>query len=99
MKRKLLAATALAVLLPSIGTHAQQGAAPGAQEITRAGAQASAGGPSEFFTGRVRIDPLWPVSAGITASGSYVTFEPGAHSAWHTHPAGQRLVVVSESQR
>lgn len=66
-----------------------------AQEITVAGAQASITGPTEFFTGRARIDPVWPADKGINASGALVTFEPGARSAWHTHPAGQRLVVVS----
>ncbi|WP_410952736.1 cupin domain-containing protein [Pseudomonas sp. S1(2024)] len=65
------------------------------QEITRAGKQASMVGPSQFFTGAVRIDPVWPADSGISASGSFVTFEPGARSAWHTHPAGQRLVVTS----
>jgi len=66
-----------------------------AQEITRAGSQASVPGPSDFFTGRVRVDPVWPADAHISASGAWVTFEPGARSAWHTHPAGQRLVVQS----
>ena len=65
------------------------------QQIARAGTQASAAGPEANFTGRVRVDPLFPASAQINASGAYVTFEPGARSAWHTHPAGQRLVVVS----
>ncbi|MDB5827554.1 MAG: hypothetical protein JWQ73_1774 [Variovorax sp.] len=67
----------------------------GAQEITRAGSQASAVGPAEFFTGRVRVDPVWPADTNINTSGAWVTFEPGARSAWHTHPAGQRLVVQS----
>lgn len=65
------------------------------QGITRAGEQASIAGPSETFTGRVRIDPVWPNDQNINASGALVTFEPGARSAWHTHPAGQRLVVTS----
>ena len=68
---------------------------PAAQEIVRAGAQASQQGPAEFFTGRVRVDPVWPADAYINAAGGLVTFEPGARSAWHTHPIGQRLVVVS----
>jgi quercetin dioxygenase-like cupin family protein len=66
-----------------------------AQAITRAGEQASIAGPDEYFTGRVRIDPVWPNNENINASGALVTFEPGARSAWHTHPAGQRLVVTS----
>ncbi|EMC2290406.1 cupin domain-containing protein [Salmonella enterica] len=66
-----------------------------AQQITRAGEQPSAAGPAEFFTGRVRVDPVWPANDNINASGGLVTFEPGARSAWHTHPAGQRLMVTS----
>ncbi|WP_233235794.1 cupin domain-containing protein [Bordetella sp. LUAb4] len=65
------------------------------QIITGAGTQPSVSGPAENFTGRVRVDPLWPANNEITASGALVTFEPGARSAWHTHPAGQRLVVTS----
>lgn len=65
------------------------------QQITRAGSQASVAGPEEWFTGRVRVEPLFPTSDAINASGAYVNFEPGARSAWHTHPAGQRLVVTS----
>jgi quercetin dioxygenase-like cupin family protein len=66
-----------------------------AQKITRAGSQPSATGPSDFFTGRARIDPVWLADNNINASGGLVTFEPGARSAWHTHPAGQHLLVVS----
>jgi 4-carboxymuconolactone decarboxylase len=65
------------------------------QQITRAGLQPSAAGPADYFTGRVRVDPLFPADQDINASAAYVTFEPGARSAWHTHPAGQRLVVVA----
>ncbi|MFJ3046765.1 cupin domain-containing protein [Herbaspirillum chlorophenolicum] len=68
---------------------------PVSQKITRAGSQASVSGPADYFTGRVRVDPVWPADKNITASGGLVTFEPGARSAWHTHPAGQQLVVVS----
>lgn len=66
-----------------------------AQQIARAGSQASAVGPEAYFTGRARVDPVWPANENIHASGAMVTFEPGARSAWHTHPAGQRLVVTS----
>jgi quercetin dioxygenase-like cupin family protein len=66
-----------------------------AQKITRAGEQASVPGPADFFTGRARIDPVWPADQNINASGGLVTFEPGARSAWHTHPAGQQLVVTA----
>ena len=88
-------ATACAALLPLAVGHAQTAPMQGAQQITPAGSQPSAAGPAEYFTGRVRVDPVWPADAGINASGAYVTFEPGARSAWHTHPAGQRLVVMS----
>jgi quercetin dioxygenase-like cupin family protein len=74
---------------------AQQPTASVGVAITAAGTQASAAGPAEWFTGRVRVDPLWPADDKIAASGAWVTFEPGARSAWHTHPTGQRLVVVS----
>ncbi|MGH8383404.1 (R)-mandelonitrile lyase [Pseudomonas sp.] len=66
-----------------------------AQQISRAGTQASVAGPMDYFTGRVRVDPLFPATDEINASGAYVSFEAGARSAWHTHPAGQRLVVTS----
>ncbi|KAA8709508.1 cupin domain-containing protein [Pseudomonas cannabina] len=69
---------------------------PGAkQHITRVGSQASIAGPAAYFTGQVRIDMVWPADGGLNTSGALVTFEPGARSAWHTHPAGQRLVVYS----
>jgi quercetin dioxygenase-like cupin family protein len=55
---------------------------------------ASAPGPAQFFTGLVRVDPVWPADGHINTSGAYVTFEPGARSAWHTHPLGQRLLVT-----
>lgn len=71
------------------------GASAGGQQIVRAGGQPSVAGPEAFFTGRVRIDPVWPADNNINASGGLVTFEPGARSAWHTHPVGQRLVVTS----
>jgi len=65
------------------------------QQITRAGSQASSAGPSDYFTGRVRVEPVWAAEGGINASGGMVSFDPGARSAWHTHPLGQRLVVMS----
>jgi quercetin dioxygenase-like cupin family protein len=74
---------------------AQTPAPAAAQQITPAGSQPSAAGPAEFFTGRVRVDPVWPASETLNASGAVVTFEPGARSAWHTHPAGQRLYVLT----
>ena len=64
-------------------------------KITPSGTQASATGPAEWFTGAVRIDPLFPSTAPARAAGNAVTFEPGARTAWHTHPLGQTLIVTS----
>ncbi len=66
-----------------------------AQIIRRKDSQPSTPGPDAWFTGSVRIDPLFPVMAGSNVSGGLVTFQPGARSAWHTHPMGQNLIVVS----
>lgn len=66
-----------------------------AQTITKAGTVASTFGPTEYFTGRARVDMLTPANADINASSAYVTFEPGARSAWHTHPKGQYLIVTA----
>jgi quercetin dioxygenase-like cupin family protein len=64
-------------------------------EIRRIGSQASGPGPAEYFTGTVRIDPLFAAPEPARAVGASVTFEPGARTAWHTHPLGQTLVVIS----
>lgn len=64
-------------------------------EIKRAGSVPSASGPVEWFTGTVRIDPLFNSFAPERVQGANVTFEPGARTAWHTHPLGQTLVIVS----
>jgi quercetin dioxygenase-like cupin family protein len=87
-------ATSVALSTLAATAQAQSSGSTG-QQISRAGTQASAPGPEETFIGRVRVDPLFPATPELNASGAYVTFEPGARSAWHTHPAGQRLVVVS----
>lgn len=65
------------------------------QQIARAGTKFSFAGPADNFVGKVRVNPLFAADTDVQASGAYVSFEPGAHSAWHTHPAGQRLVVTS----
>lgn len=64
-------------------------------EIKRSGSQASDKGPAEWFTGTVRIDPLFTSPDPARAGGASVTFEPGARTAWHTHPLGQTLIVTS----
>ena len=64
-------------------------------EIKRIGLQPSTKGPVDWFTGTVRIDPLFQANSPARAAGATVTFEPGARTAWHTHPLGQTLIVVS----
>jgi quercetin dioxygenase-like cupin family protein len=64
-------------------------------DIRRSGSQPSAKGPSEWFTGTVRIDPLFQAPAPARVTGASVTFEPGARTAWHTHPLGQTLIVTA----
>ncbi|HUQ82674.1 MAG TPA: cupin domain-containing protein [Gemmatimonadaceae bacterium] len=64
-------------------------------EITRAGSRPSAKGPADWFTGTVRIDPLFDPHAPARTASALVTFEPGARTAWHTHPLGQTLVVTA----
>ena len=64
-------------------------------KIMRAGSRPSAPGPTEYFTGTVRIDPLFTAEEPGRSAGALVTFEPGARTAWHTHPAGQALIVTS----
>ena len=62
-------------------------------EIKRSGSQPSGKGPAEYFTGTVRVDPLFNPPPPARAFGASVTFEPGARTAWHTHPLGQTLIV------
>jgi quercetin dioxygenase-like cupin family protein len=64
-------------------------------EISRIGTQPSAKGPDQWFTGTVRIDPLFAANDARRAAAATVTFEPGARTAWHTHPLGQTLIVTS----
>jgi len=64
-------------------------------EIKRVGSQESRKGPDDWFTGTVRIDPLFEAAPPARASAATVTFEPGARTAWHTHPLGQTLIVTA----
>jgi quercetin dioxygenase-like cupin family protein len=64
-------------------------------EIKRVGSQPSGHGPADYFTGTVRIDPLFAAASPARVAGALVTFEPGARTAWHTHPLGQTLIVTS----
>jgi len=103
---KLFATTALSLFLagsasaqaaqttPPAGASGTNGAARD-MTVIRAGTQASSQGPARNFTGSVRVDPLFPAHPPSNTSGACVTFEPGARSAWHTHPQGQVLVVTA----
>lgn len=64
-------------------------------QITRSGSQPSRQGPAEYFTGAVRVDPLFQAPDPARVGGAHVTFEPAARTAWHTHPLGQTLIVTS----
>ncbi|HEX3744457.1 MAG TPA: cupin domain-containing protein [Bryobacteraceae bacterium] len=68
-------------------------------KIRRCGSQPSGKGPEEYFTGTVRVDPLFETADPARARGASVTFEPGARTAWHTHPLGQTLIVTSGAGR
>jgi quercetin dioxygenase-like cupin family protein len=88
---KALAATLMSLSLASPGM-AQDGEP---LKITRNGTQPSARGPAENFSGAVRVDSLFRADEPARVSGGHVTFEPGARTAWHTHPLGQTLLVTS----
>src|SRR4051812_12178228 len=100
IRRKFLqVAGAAAFTVPAI-TGAPVAAPPNERreftlEIKRVGTQPSSKGPADWFTGTVRIDPLFQANAPARASGASVTFEPGARTAWHTHPLGQTLIVTA----
>lgn len=88
---KALAATVMSL---SIATSGMAQTAQ-ALKITRNGAQPAAKGPAENFTGAVRVDSRFSAKEPARMSGGHVSFEPGAHTAWHTHPLGQTLLVTS----
>lgn len=97
-RRRMLAATSSLAALAAAGqAPAKSGRTQGMSimEITRNGSQASSQGPADYFTGAVRIDPLFQAPDPARVRGASVTFEPGARTAWHTHPLGQTLIVTS----
>jgi quercetin dioxygenase-like cupin family protein len=71
----------------------------GTVQIQRSSSQPSSKGPAEYFTGSVRIDSRFQGTAPARVGGGFVTFEPGARTAWHTHPLGQTLIVTAGSGR
>jgi quercetin dioxygenase-like cupin family protein len=95
---KLIAPT-LVLIFPLCLASAQTEQPGGKQlqniTIARSGSQASSQGPAEYFTGSVRVDHLFAVTEPSRMSGARVTFEPGARTAWHTHPLGQTLIVTA----
>ena len=90
-----LAALATAATAATQGSNLSAQARNGMMQIIRNGSRPSARGPAEYFTGAVRVDPLFQAGNPARVSGGHVTFEPGARSAWHTHPLGQTLIVTS----
>src|ERR1043165_937366 len=99
-RRQMLAASA-AIAASAVASTASAAAPPTTpggnrtMEITRNGTRPSGRGPAEYFTGSVRVDPLFQTPDPGRVMGALVTFEPGARSNWHTHPRGQTLIVTS----
>lgn len=89
---KSLTAAALSLSLMATESEAAQ---PTNVVVTPAGSQQSAAGPADYFTGRVCVDAPFKGADGARIGGATVTFEPGARTAWHTHPLGQTLIVTS----
>ena len=75
--------------------HTQSGAGVQSMAVTRSGTQPASQGSEQYFTGSVRIDPLFQPKEPSRVAAAYVTFEPGARSAWHSHPLGQTLIVTA----
>jgi quercetin dioxygenase-like cupin family protein len=87
--RHLAALTISLLLLGGLPARAQK------MEVSPNGSRPTAAAPAEYFTGSVLLEPLFGAKDGMPATGGLVTFAPGARSAWHTHPAGQLLIVTS----
>jgi 4-carboxymuconolactone decarboxylase len=96
---RIFAAIAISLCMLALDANSQASKAQGAIRIMRSGSQPSGQGPTENFTGSVRVDPLFQANAPGRASGALVTFEPGARTAWHTHPLGQILIVTAGTGR
>jgi 4-carboxymuconolactone decarboxylase len=100
MAMKLLIAIVMLLSLPaSAFAQTNPGEDSQAVKVTRSGSQPARNAPAEYFTGFARIDPLFQANDPSRASGAYVTFEPGARTAWHTHPLGQILIVTAGEGR
>lgn len=96
---RTLTVIGVSLLMFVSGAHSQDPNVEGAIRIMRSGSQPSRQAPAENFTGSARVDPLFPAIAPARASGSLVTFEPGARTAWHAHTLGQILIVTAGAGR
>jgi quercetin dioxygenase-like cupin family protein len=96
-RRYVIAATGglVAATAGAVAQTVSPGRSDATMEIKRSGSQPSRKGPAEYFTGSVRIDPLFQAGDPARVSGGSVTFEPAARTAWHTHPLGQTLLITS----
>lgn len=92
---KLTAVLMFSLCLLNAQTEQRGGKQVQSITIARSGSQTSSQGQAEYFTGSVRVDPLFPVMEPARAAAARVTFEPGARTAWHTHPLGQKLIVTA----
>ena len=86
-------------MLDGVNVAEDQGEGGQKMDIKRSGSQPSVKGPADWFTGTVRIDPLFQANDPARSLGASVTFEPGARTAWHSHPLGQTLIVTAGSGR
>lgn len=91
--RQLLLIVAMMLLSASVACAGQEQAAK-SQVLYAQGSQKSFKGPAEYFTGDVHVDMLFPPNETASYSGAYVTFQPGARTNWHLHPAGQHMIVT-----
>src|SRR4051794_36037026 len=102
-RRSLLALTSAVAALAAKSAVAQiltqTNARSRIMNIKRSGSEPSAKGPADYFTGSVRVDTLFRPQEPARTSGAYVTFEPGARTAWHTHPLGQTLIITAGCSR
>lgn len=96
MKKSVLAAPATALTMALSAAYSAEEAPV---TVTRVGSQPSTPGPEQYFTGAVRVDSRFQAPAPARLGGGVVTFEPGAHTAWHTHPLGQTLIVTAGAGR
>lgn len=92
---RIFALVGVSLLMAASGSQGQTPKDPGAIQIIHSGSQPSYQAPAEHFTGTVRVDPLFRAKAPGHVGGALVTFEPGARTAWHTHPLGQILIVTA----